>query len=506
HNGLIAAGYLAGAGLKTLVLERRDIAGGACVTEEIAGAPGFRVSTGAAQVGNLRPEIIRDLDLHAHGLEFITPDPLSVFPFPDGRYLALWTDPAKTRAEFAKFSEADAAALPAYMADCMAVCDVLEPLLYGDAVPDLAGVAAAFAAAGRAELFEPFVIGSMADVLDARFEADQTKAVLGYTATFGTNADPRTPGTAYVMAHHLFGGTVGVRGRAVYVLGGMGGLADALAASARHRGADIRTDADVAAIQMKAGRAVGVELENGETIAARAVVSNADPWRTFQGLVGAAHLDGAFVQSLQGIEMQGVALKVNAALSRLPKFAALPDDLTPARVSLCPSMAYVEAAWAEASRGLLSSAPYMTVHMQSAVDPSLVDGDGHTLTCYAQFFPYDLDPELGDWDSQREVAGRIVLDTVALFAPDLADCLIAHETLTPLDLERRFAMTGGHQFHGDLMPGRLFAERPAPGCAGARTPIDGLYLCGAGAHPGGCIWGTPGQGAARAVAADLGDG
>jgi len=503
HNGLIAAGYLAKAGLRPLVLEAREIVGGACVTEEIAGAPGFRVSTGAAQLGNLRPEIIRDLNLPAHGFELLTPEPLTVFPFPDGRHLALWTDPARTRAEFAKFSARDADALPGYIGDCIKVCELIEPLLYADAVPSLDDVERAFAKAGESALFRDFVLGSMADVLDERFEADATKAVLGYTATFGTNADPRAPGTAYVMAHHMFGGTTGVRGRAVYVKGGMGGLADALARSARHHGAEIRTGAAVGRIIVRDGAARGVELTTGETIEAKAVISNADPQRTFLGLVGAAHLSPEFADAVGGIEMQGVALKVNCALDRLPRFASAPEGVTPARVSLCPSLAYVEAAWAEAAAGLLSRAPYMTVHMQSAVDGTLAPPGKHTLTCYAQFFPYALAPALGGWERQRGVAERIVLDTLADYAPDVSDCAIATETMAPPDLERRFGMTGGHQFHGDLMPGQLFDRRPAPGCLGARTPIDGLYLCGAGAHPGGCVWGAPGQRAARTVSDDL---
>lgn len=504
HNGLITAAYLARSGVRTMVLERRDMLGGACVTEEIAGAPGFRVSTGAAQLGNLRPEIVRDLDLAAHGFALLTPDPITVFPFPDGRHLALWTDPERTRAEFAKFSARDAAALPGYIADCNAVCDCIEPMLYADAVPSLDDIERRFARAGRSCLFRDFVLGSMADLLEDRFDSDAAKAVLGYTATFGTNADPRAPGTAYVMAHHLFGGTAGVRGRAVYVKGGMSGLADALAGAVAEQGAKIRTGADVGRILTRDGIAHGVELTTGEKITAEVVISNADPQRTFLGLVGVKHLSPEFATAIRGIEMQGVALKVNCALDRLPHFSAAPKDVPLARVSLCPSLAYVEAAWAEAAEGRLSSAPYMTVHMQSTIDASLAPTGKHTLTCYAQFFPYTLASALGGWERQRDIAGRIVLDTVAAYAPDIYDCVIATETLSPPDLERRFGMTGGHQFHGDLMPGQLFDQRPAPGCAGARTPIDGLYLCGAGTHPGGCVWGAPGQRAAQAVSADLG--
>jgi len=376
-------------------------------------------------------------------------------------------------------------------------------MLYADTVPSLDDIEAAFAAAGRTDLFRDFMLASMADVLEARFESDAAKAVLGYTATFGTNADPRAPGTAYVMAHHLFSGTTGVRGRAAYLKGGMGGLADSLAGAASRLGAVIRSGADVARVVLRDGRACGVELANGETISAKAIISNADPQHTFLGLVGREHLSPGFADAIGGIEMQGVALKVNCALTRLPRFSALPDGVTPARVSLCPSLEYVEAAWAQAAGGQLSSAPYMTVHMQSAVDETLAPAGKHTLTCYAQFFPYNLAPGLGGWERQRDIAGRIVLDTVAAYAPDIHDCIIASEVLSPLDIENRFGMTGGHQFHGDLMPGQLFDQRPGPGVGGARTPIDGLYLCGAGSHPGGCIWGAPGQRAARTVGLDL---
>jgi phytoene dehydrogenase-like protein len=503
HNGLVCAAYLARAGLRPLVLERRPLLGGACVTEEIAGAPGYRVSTGAAQCANFRPEIVRDLALERFGFQLLLPDPLTVFPFPDGRYLALWQDPARTRAEVRRFSERDAHAFGVFFADAIAFLDVLEPLLYADPVPTLDEVADRFRRAGRADLFERFLLGSMWDLLEERFESDAVKAVLGFTSTFGTNAGPRTPGTAYVMAHHLFGGTAGVKGRAGYVRGGMGGLAAALAAAAAHYGAALRTEAEVVRILVADDAVRGVELTTGERLFAPVVVSNADPQRTFLGLVGREHLAPTFAAAIAGLQMQGVALKVNCALDALPRFRAVPPEAPqPARVSICPSLAYVEAAWDAARRGYPSPQPFMTVHMQSAIDPTLAPAGRHTLTCYTQYFPYHLAPELGGWDAQREAAGDLVLKTVATYAPDVWDRVLAREVHTPLDLERRFALTGGHQFHGDLLPGRIFDRRPAPGCVGARTPIRGLYLCGAGAHPGGCVWGAPGERAARAVLAD----
>jgi phytoene dehydrogenase-like protein len=503
HNGLVCAAYLARGGLRPLVLERRPLFGGACVTEEIAGAPGYRVSTGAAQCGNFRPEIVRDLDLTRFGFELLLPDPLSVFLFPDGRYLSLWQDTARTLEEIRRFSERDARAFPRFYADCLAFLNLIEPLLYADPVPSLDEVQGYFRRAGQTDLFDLFMMGSICDLLKDRFESQAVQAVVGFTSTFGTNAGPRSPGTAYVMAHHLFGGTAGVKGRTGYVRGGMSGLAEALAAAAVRQGAVLRTDAEVARIMIADNAVNGVELLSGERITAPVVVSNADPQRTFLGLVARDHLTPSFTDAVAGIEMQGVALKVNCALDALPRFRAVPTELSsPARVSLCPSLDYMEAAWEVAKHGQPSPHPFMTVHMQSAIDASLAPPGRHTLTCYAQYFPYHLAPSLGSWDLQRKTAGDLVLGTVATYAPDVYDRMVACEVLTPLDMERRFAMTGGHQFHGDLLPRQLFDRRPVTGCVGARTPLDGLYLCGAGAHPGGCVWGAPGQRAARAVMAD----
>lgn len=504
HNGLICAAYLAKAGVKTLVLERRLILGGACVTEEISGVPGYRVSTGAAQLGNLPPEIIQELDLVAHGYAFILPDPLSVFPRPGGDALTIWQDPARTFEEIQRFSGADAEALGAFQKDCGDFCEILEPSLGARAIPGGDGVRGLFEAAGRPDLFESFIEGSIRDLLEARFESDAVQGFLGLTATFGTNGGPSTPGTAYVMAHHLFGATTGRRGQTGYVCGGMSGLAEALASAARRAGAVLRPGVEVSRILAKRGIARGVELMDGEVIRASVVISNADPKRTYLDLVGVESLEPAFAASIGDIQTSGPALKVNCAVSRLPWFRGTPHGITPARVTICPSLDYVEAAWEDAKSGRMSSKPFMTVHMQSAIDASLAPEGGHTLSCYAQYFPYDLDPSYGGWDAARHLAGEIVLDTVAEYAPDIHDVITAMEVMSPLDLERRFAMTGGHQFHGDMLPPNLFADRPAPGGADAPGPIAGLYLCGAGTHPGGCVWGLPGRRAADAVIADLG--
>lgn len=500
HNGLIAAAYLAKAGLRVRLFEARPIFGGACVTEEIAGHPGFKISTGAAQIGNLKPKIIADLDLHRFGFALLTPDPLGVFPFPDGRYLALWDDPARTAASIAAFSATDAAALSQYFADLDAVCSCLEICFDSGAALSIDQLEQAFAAAGLKHLFAPFVTGSIAGLMDQYFTTDEIKAVIGYTATFGTNAGPWDAGTAYVMTHHMLGNVTGWRGRSVYVRGGMGGLSDALARAATQYGATLVSGTKIASIISKNGIATGVETADGQRFAARAIISNVDPKSTYLGLVGPAHLDSGFVERISAIETNGVAIKVNCALDRLPRFSCLPADITPPRVSICPSLAYVETAWQAARHKQLPSHPYMTVHMQSAIDPTLAPTGKHTLTCYAQFFPYDLDPAGGGWARQAQQAERIVLDTVAAYAPDIRDVMIGCETVTPVDLERVFGMAGGHQFHGDLMPGNLFDQRAA-----ADLPsLDRLYLCGAGAHPGGCVWGAPAEQAVRRVLADLG--
>lgn len=499
HNGLIVGANLAKAGLRVRLFEARDIFGGACVTEDIAGAPGYRVSTGAAQIGNLKPQIIKDLNLAHFGFQLLTPEPLGVFPFPDGRYLALWSDPAQTKAEFAKFSAHDADHLDAYFTDLAAVCDLVEAAIESPLLPNLESLEQNFNAAHKGHLFEPFITGSISSLMDRYFESEEAKTVLGYTATFGTNAGPKTAGTAYVMVHHMLGNVTGRRGRTVYVKGGMGGLADALVAAARSYGVQMMPTRRIAHIITSSGVATGVETEDGKRYYARAVISNADPKTTYLKLVGRAHLDAGFVDKIESVETNGVALKVNCALDRLPKFTALPNNMVPARVSICPSLDYVDEAWQAAQNRQLPANPYMTVHMQSAIDPSLAPYGKHTLTCYAQFFSYELDRRLGSWEQQASVARDTVLATVAGFAPDIHQVISSCEVVTPVDLERIFGMVGGHQFHGDLMPGNIFDQR----VSSATSPIERLYLCGAGAHPGGCVWGAPAEVATRSVLADL---
>ena len=491
HNGLIAAAYLARAGLKPLLLERRSILGGACVTEEIAGAPGYRISTGAAQSGNLDPQIIADLDLPSFGYELLLPDPMAVFPYGNGQSLAIWQDRERTLAEIAAISSHDAAAFPAFQADCAAFCDIIEPMLLTPVAPSQAEVKSAFAGAARPELYADFVEGSIRDLLVGRFESSVIQAFLGLTGMFGTNGGPDTPGTAYVMAHHLFSATTGIRGQAGYVRGGMGGIADALAAAAKKNGAVLRTNAEVARIIVEDGVAKGIILADGEVISAQIVLSNTGPKITFLQLVGRDQLPPGLADVVESVQTCGQALKVNCALDRLPSFACVPGEVTPARVTICPSLDYAAAAWADAAAGRMSARPFMTLHMQSVIDPSLAPADKHSLTVYAHYFPYDLAD--GQWDdAARARAADIIFTTIEDHAPDIRDVVTKFEVVAPPDIEARFAMTGGHQFQGDMLAPNLFAGRGTNGFCD-EAPVAGLFLCGAGGHPGGCIWGIPGQ-------------
>lgn len=491
HNGLIAAAYMARAGLKLLVLERRSILGGACVTENIPGAPGYRVSTGAAQSGNLDPHIITDLDLPSFGYELLLPDPMTVFPYGNRESLSIWQDRERTLAEIAAISPHDAEALPAFQADCGAFCDIIEPMLLTPTPPSLAEVKDGFAAAGRPELYADFIEGSIRDLLTTRFESDVIQAFLGLTGMFGTNGGPDTSGSAYVMAHHLFSATTGIRGQAGYVRGGMGGIAEALAAAAKKQGAVLRTNAEAARIIVEDGTAKGVVLTNGEMIFANVILSNADPKVTYLNLVGHEQLPSGFADAVTSVQMRGQALKVNCAIDRLPTFACVPGNVTPARVTICPSLDYAAAAWADAAAGRMSARPFMTLHMQSVIDPSLAPADKHSLTVYAHYFPYDLAD--GQWDdAARARAADIIFTTIEDHAPDIRDVVTKFEVMAPPDIEARFAMTGGHQFQGDMLAPNLFAGRGTNGFCD-EAPVAGLFLCGAGGHPGGCIWGIPGQ-------------
>lgn len=503
HNGLVAANYLAKAGLNVTVLERAHRVGGACVTDEIA--PGFKVSGAAYVSGLFRPQIIEDLDLRRFGLRQIAFDPQAFCPFPDGRSLLLWYDQARTCREIAKFSARDAAAYPAYEAMWADVHDLIEPMLLAPPVP-VADLAAFLRAPDAEELFRRLLFYSVEDLLREHFESDEVIAALANQSVIGHFASPSSPGTAFTLAHNLLGHIDGQVGGWGFVLGGMGALPDALAAAARSQGVDIRLNAPVNRILVKEGRTTGVELADGSAVRSKAVLSTADPKRTFLQLMNPDDLPRDFLGAVRRIKMHGAAMKVNCALSELPRWSALPDTPGPQHQGstyVGPSIEYVEEAFADAKQGRPSERPWMEVVTQSALDPSVAPPGKHTLSIYVQYSPYHL--ASGSWDDRKEAYGDRVVETLSEYAPNLPKAILAREVVTPLDLERRFGLTEAHQSHGEMGPDQFFSFRPVPGWANYRMPVKGLYLCGAGAHPGGGVSGAPGYNGARAVLEDWTD-
>jgi phytoene dehydrogenase-like protein len=515
HNGLVAAGYLARQGLRVLVLERRSVVGGACVTEEVF--PGCKVSTLAYLAGLLLPEVIRDLELPRFGYTVMAKDPPAFTPLPDGRSLTLWQDQRRSCHEIAKFSRRDAEAFPAYVERLDRLARFVEGLLTA-APPNLAPRTwrdlFGLAAVGRKLLALPaqsvgdlarVMTQSVRDFLDGWFESETLKATLATDGVIGANAGPMAPGTAYVLLHHCMGEVNGVRGVWGFVRGGMGGLAQALARSAEARGAVIRTGAPVERIAIKGGLAAGVVLENGEEIRAQAVVSNADPKRTFLWLVGREHLDPQFAGAIQQIKMDGASMKVNLALAELPDFLASPgSQVGPhhrATIHIAPTLAYIEQAWDDAKHGRPSLRPMLEVTIPTTYDDSLAPPGVHLMSVFAQYAPYRL---AGDrtWEDLREGVAHRIVDLLSEYAPNLQRAILHRHVVTPADLESEYGMTGGNIFHGEMSLDQLFFLRPVAGWARYRTPIPNLYLCGSGTHPGGGVTGAPGRNAAREILKD----
>jgi phytoene dehydrogenase-like protein len=508
HNGLVAACYLARAGWKVLVLERRPVVGGACVTEETF--PGFRVSTAAYVNSLFRKEIIRDLKLADYGFAVLERNPSSFTPFPDGRSLLLGPDAAWTRREIAKFSPRDAEAYPKYEAMLERVAAVVEPTLLltpPDVVrPGLADLWKLFRlgrsfrqlGAGTGEALE-VLTGPARVILDRWFESEQLKATLATDAVIGTMAAPSTPGTAYVLFHHVMGETNGKRGVWGYVKGGMGGLTQALAAAARDLGVAVRCDADVARILVKGGRARGVALAGGYEFAAPVVASNADAHVTFERLLDPATLPEDFRAAVGRIRYDSAALKINVALSELPSFTACPGSGPGPQhrgtIHVCPDQDYIERGYDDAKYGLPSDRPILECTIPSVVDATVAPPGKHLMSMFVQYAPYKL--REGDWDGLKEGFADRCFDLLDEYAPNFKRSVLARQVLSPLDLERTFNLTGGNIFQGAMTPNQLFAFRPVPGYAGYRTPVRGLYLCGAAAHPGGGVIGAAGWNAAR---------
>jgi phytoene dehydrogenase-like protein len=510
HNGLVTACYLARARLRVLVLERRHVVGGACVTEETF--PGFKVST-AAYVNSLFHEaIVRDLKLASYGYEVLTRDPSSFTPFPDGRSLMMGPDADLTRREIAKFSERDAERHPEYEAMLERVAAVVEPTLTmtpPDPLRPRPGDLRTLLSLGRAfrrlgdgagEAVE-ILTGAARPILDRWFESEELKGTLATDAVIGAMASPSMPGTAYVLFHHVMGESGGKRGMWGYVRGGMGGLTQALAAAARDLGADIRCDAEVARILVRDGRAVGVALAGGDEYYAPVVASNADARVTFLGLLGRSALPAAFVADVERINFASASLKINVALAELPSFEALPGTAPGPQhrgtIHICPDQDYIERAFDDAKYGRPSTEPVLECTIPSVLDPTVAPPGRHLMSIFVQYAPYELRD--GSWDEQRDSFADRCFDLLAQYAPNFKRAVLARQVLTPLDLERVFNLTGGNIFQGAMTLGQLFAFRPVPRYARYRTPLPGLYLCGAAAHPGGGVMGTPGLNAAREI-------
>ncbi len=515
HNGLVTAAYLGRAGRRVLVLERREIVGGACVTEAVW--PGYRVSTAAYLCGLLQPRIERELELARFGYAIQPKDPAFFSPFPDGRHLFIWGDDHRTAEEIARFAPADARRYPDYDAFLIRLARFVEPWLLTTPPDVLRRRWTDLWSLGRLGLhtlrLPPRTLAqalrlltqSAGDFLDSWFASPELKAALATDGVIGARGGPSTPGTAYVLFHHCMGFAAGKPGLWGFVRGGMGALSEALASAARGSGAEIRTGVEVAHVLIRDTRAEGVVLAGGEEIRARTVVSNADPHRTFLSLVPSAALDEDFRREVGAIRMSGVSMKVHLALDVLPDFTALPGTtLGPQHrgtVHIGPSMEYIDRAWDDARAGTPSREPFLEVTLPTAYDPSLAPEGKHIMSIFVQYAPYAL--ASGSWDSLKDAYADRVITTLAAYAPNLRQSIVHRHVVTPLDLERDFGLTGGDIFHGEMTPDRLFFLRPVPGWAQYRTPVPGLYLCGSGTHPGGGVMGAPGYNAAREILRDL---
>lgn len=500
HNGLVAAAYLAKAGLKVLVLERRSIVGGACVTEEIH--PGFRVSTLAYACGLFRPEIKADLQLASFGLEEHAYDPSLFQPFPDGSYLLYCHDAAWNAKQVEKFSKADAQALPRYERFWRDFTELMEPTILAPPLSFEELVSLGKTREAR-DLLQRVLSLSVADLLDGFFESEEVKASMATGGVAGTLAGPRTPGTAYVLGHHSLTDIDGMKGAWGWTRGGMGAISEAIARAARHFGATIATDAEVRRIVVQDGRVAGVELASRAAHEAPIVLSNADPMRTFLRLVEADRLPSDFVRSVSRMRLEASSFKLNLALRELPDFAAIPGTRIAQHhrgiIDIAPSIDYMDRAHADATRGRSSEKPLMEMVIQSANDPTVAPQGMHTLTVSAKFAPFDC---VGGWERAAEWFTGRILDVLEAYALNIRRAIVAMDFRSPLDMEREYGLTRGDAFHGAILPGQVLSSRPLPGWARYRTPIRGLYLCGAGTHPGGGVIGASGHNAAMAVLAD----
>jgi phytoene dehydrogenase-like protein len=515
HNGLVTAAYAAHAGLKVVVLERREILGGACTTEELW--PGFKVSTAAYVNSLLRPEIIRDLELKRHGFAMLPRSPSSFTPFPDGRSLLLGPDKDLTRREVAKFSARDADALPRYEAMLERVASFIEPTLTRTPptpwslapanLLQLAKLGLGFARLGKDAVRAVEVLtGAARPILDRWFESEQLKVTLATDAIIGAFASPSMPGTAYVLFHHVMGECDGARGVWGYVRGGMGGISAAIAAAAREKGAEIRNNAPVARILTRDGAAYGVALMDGTELLGTRIASGVDAHVTFLNLIDPATLPPDFVADVRAIDYASASLKINLALSAVPNFTALPGaEPGPQHrgtIHLCPTLDYIEEAYEDARRGRAARDPIIEATIPSVLDDSIAPKGMHVMSMFTQYFPYDV--REGSVDYWKERYADRCIEIMDQYAPGFKQSVIHRQVLSPRDLEVRFGLTGGNIMQGAMSLSSLSFMRPVAGYADYRTPIRGLYLCGAATHPGGGVMGACGYNAAREILKDAG--
>jgi phytoene dehydrogenase-like protein len=515
HNGLTAAAYLGRSGLRTLVLERREIVGGCCVTEEIA--PGCRASTTSYIASMLRPEVIRDLKLAEFGLRMVPCDPALQVPFPDGHVVPWWTEREQTIAELKKISSKDADTFVRVDDQLKKLARFLQPFFLEpppepgtnslDGWSDMLRVGKRFCGISTTEIAQliSFLTGSLGDFLDRNYESEKIKTLFLANNVYGKHGGPYQPGTALGLLFHLLsGGAEEVQGFYGHVIGGMGSITQALAKSAQSLGVEIRTSSSVAQIDIRNGRARGVVLEDGSEIRARMVLSNADPKRTFLGMIPANELPGDFLRTIRGIKMDGPCAKVNMALAEEPRFTGTPANAGPLQRSLytlVPSLEFAERCYDIAKFGEIPEELWVDCVIASNADDSLAPTGQHIMTCFVQYVPYRL--REGNWDQKRALLGERVVKKIGEYAPNVPGAITAMQVLTPLDLERTYGLTEGNIFHGDLTLEQLFFMRPVAGWSQYRTPIAGLYLCGAGAHPGGGVTGAPGHNAAQQVLRDV---
>ncbi len=514
HNGLVCAAYLARAGLKTVVLERRHLVGGAAVTEEVW--PGYKVSTASYVVSLLSARIVRELNLPKYGYHVYPLDPAYFAPFEDGSGFLLWDDPGLAAEEIGKINPQDGRAYLEYNRELAELAELVQPLLYrrppdpgvrsfADVLEALSLGRYAFGNRKSISRLVDLMTMSCADFLERYFVDERIKGALAPGGVIGMWGGPMSPGSAYVLLHHRMGETDGVTGGWGFVRGGMGGVSEAIAASARAAGAQIRTNAEVVAVDVsEGGRATGVTLADGTTLEAGLVISGAHPETTLLSLVGEGHLPSGLADELRGFRSRSPSAKVNFALSELPDLTAMPGkDLGPQHpeIMISPSLEYLEKAWDDAKYGRVSEGPMIDAVIPTTKDPTIAPEGKHIMTCFVQYVPYEL--REGSWDDGgRDLVAERVTDKLTEFAPNFRDSVIERQVLTPYDLEQRFGLIGGNIFQGEMSLDQLFSFRPTPELAGYKTPVDGLYLCGSGTHPGGGVMGIPGYNASKVVLAD----